>query len=173
MCCGPFYEFGNGVYASRLHGAIDGCRTNIERAAKDERETQHVVDLVRVVRATGRNDGIWPDLGHSLGHDFRYRVRQREDQRVWRHFADHISRQNAGGGQAKKHVSVGNYVIKRPRFCFLCKAGLERIHVFFAPDMDHALNVDKRHSLDRQAEINEQVQASQACCTATRRNQLH
>ena len=41
------------VHGGELHLLVDRRRADVERAAEDEREAQHVVDLVRIVRAAG------------------------------------------------------------------------------------------------------------------------
>ena len=58
------YRFAPGARAPRgMHGGDfhrpgDGRGADIQRAAKNERETQNVVDLVRIVASTGRHDGV-------------------------------------------------------------------------------------------------------------------
>src|SRR3546814_2574554 len=55
-------ELGDRVRGGDLHLLVDRGRPDVERAAEDEGEAQHVVDLVRIVRtpdaiiATGRGD---------------------------------------------------------------------------------------------------------------------
>ena len=46
-------QVGNGAHASQLHFFVDGGGAHVQRTTEDEREAQHVVHLVRVVR-TGR-----------------------------------------------------------------------------------------------------------------------
>ncbi len=50
-----------------LHLHVDGGGAHVERAAEDVGEAEHVVDLVRIVRAAGRHDGVVAHLGHFLG----------------------------------------------------------------------------------------------------------
>src|SRR5499427_721205 len=44
---------GNGVRGGQLHLVVDEARPDIEQAAEEAGEAQHVVDLVRVVTASG------------------------------------------------------------------------------------------------------------------------
>ena len=67
----------------------DGGRTGIERAAEDERETEDVVHLVRVVRTTRGHDDIRPGgFGVRIG-DFGVRVGHGEDDGILGHGLDH------------------------------------------------------------------------------------
>ena len=54
----------NGMDASQFHGFVDGSGAHIQGAPEDKRETQHVVDLIGIVRAPGGNDAVRP---HGLG----------------------------------------------------------------------------------------------------------
>jgi hypothetical protein len=64
-------QLGDGVHGGDLHLAGDGGGAAIERAAEDVGEAQHVVDLVRIVRTAGGDDGV---VAHGLDffrQDFR------------------------------------------------------------------------------------------------------
>ena len=56
-------KFGNRVNRRNFHLDGDGRSTRIECAAKDVREAQDVVDLVRVIGASGGDDGV---IAHRL-----------------------------------------------------------------------------------------------------------
>ena len=60
-------ELGERVGGGDLHLHVDGGRAHVERAAEDVGKAEHVVDLVRIVGASGRHDGVVADLGHLLG----------------------------------------------------------------------------------------------------------
>ena len=55
-------QFGDRPHGGELHLLVDRGRADVERAAEDEREAEDVVDLVRIVRAAGRDDRVGPDL---------------------------------------------------------------------------------------------------------------
>jgi hypothetical protein len=57
-------QLGDGAHRGDLHRLVDGGGADVERAAEHEGEAQHVVDLVRVVRTAGADDGVGP---HGLG----------------------------------------------------------------------------------------------------------
>jgi len=85
-------QVGDFAHAGQLHFLGDLGRAAVERAAEDVRKTQHVVDLVRVVRAAGGDDAVGPHRLGQLGPDFRLRVGERQDDGVFGHGLDHVLR---------------------------------------------------------------------------------
>src|SRR6185436_19738084 len=79
-------QFSDGLHARELHLVGDTRGAHVQGTAEDEWETQHVVDLVRIVRAAGGDDAVGPHRLCELGTDFRLRVREREDKRLVGHF---------------------------------------------------------------------------------------
>ena len=77
-------ELGQGLRRRDLHLHVDGGGAHVERPAEDVGEAEHVVDLVRVVGAAGRDDGVVADQRHLLRRDLRVRVRHGEDDRLRR-----------------------------------------------------------------------------------------
>ena len=75
-----------------FHRLIDGPGLNVERAAEDVGEAEHVVDLVRIVRAACGDDGVVADLGDLLRRDFGVGVRHGEDDGLVGHAGDHLLR---------------------------------------------------------------------------------
>ena len=78
-------ELGQRLGRGDLHGVVDGRGLHVERAAEDEGKAQHVVDLVGVVGAPGRHDGVIAHGEDVLGRDLGIGVRHREDDRLGRH----------------------------------------------------------------------------------------
>src|SRR6185503_13250620 len=78
----------------QVHLLVDRRRLRVERTAEHPGEAQHVVDLVRVVRATGGDhpgdalDLLRRHLGRRVGH--------REHDRVLGHALDRLDRDGAG-----------------------------------------------------------------------------
>src|SRR5256885_17005021 len=64
-------ELGQRVRSGNLHLLIDSARGDVERAAEDVGETEHIVDLVGIVRAPGSDDGVGPHLAHLFRRDLR------------------------------------------------------------------------------------------------------
>ena len=81
---------GDRVARRELHSFGDVAGAHVERAAKDAGEREHVVDLVRVVRPAGRDDGGEPF--ELLRCYLRRRVGHREDDRVLGHRPDGVDR---------------------------------------------------------------------------------
>jgi len=96
---------------SELHLSGDRGRPDVERAAEDARKGEHVVDLVRVVRAAGRDDRR--EILDLLRFDLGARVREREDDRVVRHAADSGTRDGAGNREADEDIGALQYLVGR------------------------------------------------------------
>ena len=105
---------GQGVRGRHLHLLVDRARPHVQRAAEDEREAQHVVDLVGVVRAAGGDDGVGPRGARQLVVDLRVGVGHRKDQRPLRHRRQHLGFQHVGGREAVEHVRPRHRVGQRP-----------------------------------------------------------
>ena len=102
-------ERGGRLDGGELHRLVDLGRPHVERAAEDERKAEHVVDLVGVVGPPGRHDRVGPALRHQLGHDFRIRIGECEDQRAGREQVEPFGLQDARCGEAKEHVGPGQH----------------------------------------------------------------
>src|SRR5262249_20524051 len=63
-------KLGERVGGGDLHLHVDGGGAHVERAAKDVGKAEHVVDLVGIVGASGRHDGVAAHLRHFLGGGF-------------------------------------------------------------------------------------------------------
>ena len=154
-------QVGDRVHHGDFHFAGDGAGAAIERAAEDIREAQHVVDLVRVVRTAGADDGVAAHRFHVFRQDFRIRVGQGQDQRVRRHLLDHVLFQHAAGGQAEEDVGALDAFGQGAVRGLACEALLVRVHQLGAALVDHAGQVGDQDVLDREAEVDDQVQAGQ------------
>ena len=78
-------QVGQGLGRSDLHLFIDGAGPHVERAAEDVGKAQDVVDLVGIVGAPRRHDGIRSDLGHFLRGDLGIGIGHGEDDGIGRH----------------------------------------------------------------------------------------
>ena len=58
-------QVGNGVDGGKLHLLVYGRGMNVESASEDIRETDNVVNLVRIVRTAGRHEHVG-----TAGHGF-------------------------------------------------------------------------------------------------------
>ena len=152
----------DGVGRGDLHRLVDGARLNVERSAEDIGEAQHVVDLVGIIRAAGRHDGIVADLGDLLRRDLWIGVRHGEDDRLIRHARDHLLGHGARGGKAVEHVGAPQRLFERAR------PGVDRVrrfplvHALLASAIDHARGVAQDHVLMPDADRLHQLDASDA-----------
>ena len=108
------------AHAGDLHLVVDGRGADIERAAEDVGEAQDVVDLVGIVAAAGRHDGVVAHRRDVFRRDLGIGIGQREDQRLGRHLGHHLALQHAGGRQAQEHVGAADHLGQRARLA--CRA---------------------------------------------------
>ena len=78
------------MHRRELHLFVNGRRAYVQRPTEDEREAEHVVHLVRVVGATGTDDGIFTHRFRQRRQDFRLGVRQRQNHWRTRHLLHHL-----------------------------------------------------------------------------------
>ena len=112
-------QLGNGVNGGNFHLDRDGRGAGIQCAAENVGKAQDVIDLIRVIGAACRHDGV---IAHQLdvfGCYFGIRVGQRENDRLRRHFLDHVLLENATGGQAQKNIRAFNDLAQRAGRGFL------------------------------------------------------
>ncbi|MNS55454.1 hypothetical protein D3C72_882900 [compost metagenome] len=165
-------QVGDRVHDGDFHFTRDRRRAAIEGAAEDVREAQHVVDLVRIVRTARGDDGV---AAHGLDffrQDFRIRVGQRQDQRVRRHLAHHVLLQHAAGGDAEEDVGVRDDLGQGTQRRVLREAFLVRVHQFRAALVDDAGQVGDVDVFEREAQVDDQVQAGQRRGARARHDQL-
>ena len=143
----------------QLHFLVDLARVHVERAPEDEREAEHVVDHIRVIAAPGRHDHVLADGEGVLRHDLRVGVRQREDDRVFRHRRHHLRLEHARRRQAEEQVAAARGVRQRARVGIDGVAQLVRVHVLFAPGIDHAGAVHQNDIFLADAELDVKIGA--------------
>ena len=92
-----------------LHFLVDVGSADVKGAAENAGEGQHVINLVREVRAARSDDGCAAGLG-LVGHDLGRWVGASEEDRILGHGPDHLGRDRAGSGNADEHVRIFDYV---------------------------------------------------------------
>ena len=104
----------------------------VEGAAEDAGEGEHVVDLVRVVGATGGHD---PHVGGGvLGHHLGGRVGHREDDRVVVHLRQRLRLDDARAGEADEDVHALDHVVGLPlTFSGFEFSAYQRLASFISP----------------------------------------
>ena len=167
----PPREFSERVDARELHRLVDvGC-AGVECSAEDERKAQNVIDLVRIVGAAGRDDGVAARLACDLGQDFGHRVREREDERVLGHALDVPRLEHPGSGKAEKDVRAADDVGQGARVGIHRVARLPAVHLLFAAGVDHTCDVGDDDVLAFQSHGAEQVEAGERRRAGARRNE--
>ena len=97
-----------------LHLLVDLLGTHVERPAENEREAQHVVHLIGIVRAAGRDDRVTARLARLFRCDLRIGIGQREHDRTFGHPLEHLPRDDAPHRQSHEHVRVRQGVREGP-----------------------------------------------------------
>ena len=165
-------QISNGLNSGQLHLFGNGRRADVQRAAEDKRKAQHVIDLVRVIRAPRCNDGVITHCPHLVRQDLRCRVGQRQDQRILAHLGHHVGLQNAARRQAQKHIGALNHFCQLARIGFLGIPRLDRVHILWPPLIDHTMDIGHPDVLERNAELHQQTQAGQCRCPSARSHKL-
>ena len=163
-------QFGDRVHAGDLHLAVDGRCADVERAAKDEREAEDVVDLVRVVGAPGTDHRVVAYRLDLVGQDLRVGVGQRHDHRARGHARDHLRLQQAARGEAQEQVRAVERLGQR------AQPGVARVARLvglrdLAPGVQHPTAVADQDPVARQAEVDQQVEAGDRRRAGTRGDQ--
>ena len=155
-------KLGQRVHGGDLHFHIDGFRSHIERAAKNIGKTKHIIDLVRIIRPAGRDDGV---RAHGMGvfrRDFRIGIGHGEDDGVRGHGLDHVGSQRALGGKAEKDVGSDHRLFER---ALVRRDGVGRfplVHARRPAPVNDALGVAQGDVFRREADGLDQVQAGDA-----------
>ena len=137
-------QLGDLAHAGQLHLFRDlGCAA-VQRAAEDVGEAQHVIDLVRVVRAAGGDDAVGPHFLGQLGPDLGLGVGQRQDDGLVGHGLDHVLRDHAGRRAAEEDVGVLHHIGQGAGAAVRLRiARLRVVEAARAADVDQALGVDR------------------------------
>ena len=115
------------------------CRcADIKRTAKDKREAQHIVDLIRIVRPTCCDDTIRTHRFCGRRRDFRIGIGHRKDDRFLRHFFQECRCQCVLCRQAKENVGTIQCFFERPPLGFGRMRRFPLIHPRFAALINHA-----------------------------------
>ncbi len=138
------------AHRRELHLLVHRRRADVERAAEDEREAQHVVDLVREVGAPGGDDRVGARRLGDVGHDLGLGIGERQDQRLVGHQRQpsraSAPRRRTGRGRRRRRASTS---AERARVGGLRVARLVLVHQLGAPGVDDAGDVDDEDVLAR------------------------
>ncbi len=99
-------QFRKGLGRSDLHRVVDGARLHVERPAENVGKAQNVVDLVGIVRAARRHDGVVAHGRDVFGRDFRIGIGHGKYDRTVGHRFDHVLRNGALDRKAEEHIGA-------------------------------------------------------------------
>ena len=108
MGWGPAGKFGDGKSAGPFHLFVDFGRAAVQSTAKDEGETQNVINLIWIIAAPGSDDRIGLNRTCVFGADFGFGIRHGKDYRAGCHPGDHFFAQCARNGEAQEDVRTFN-----------------------------------------------------------------
>ena len=134
-------QLGNGMHRRNFHLDGDGGRTRIQRAAKNVRKAQDIVDLVRVVGAPGCDDGVIAHHLDVIRVDFRIWIGKCKDDGFCSHLGHHVLFQHTASRQTQKNVGALNDLAQRARVCFLGEEDLVFVHQLGSAFVDHACQI--------------------------------
>ncbi len=106
-------EFCDRIDGGDFHLIVDRGGTNVECTTENIRETQNVIDLVRIVRTACCNNRVIAHFCNIFRCDFWIGIGHGKDDRIWRHRAHHFLGQGPLGGNAEKDVSILHRFFKR------------------------------------------------------------
>ena len=144
-------QLGDGVDGGDFHLPGDGRGPHVQRTAKNEGKTQDIVDLVGIVAAPGRDDGVVAHRSYLLRQDFRRRIGEGEYQGSRRHPLHHVLSEHASGGQAEEHVRAADDLRQSPGVGGLREAGLFGIHQLLPPFVNDTGKIGQPDVLARQS----------------------
>ena len=165
-------ECGDGAHRRHLHLLVDGARTAVERPAEDVGKAQHVVDLVREIRAAGADHRVGPRRARHLRHDLRVRIGERQDQRLCRHMGEQFRLQHAGRRQAEEDVGAVDHIGQRTRLGVLDVRVLPAVHLVDAALVGDAEAVGDPDVLVPGAQRHQQIEAGKCRGAGARRHDL-
>ncbi len=164
-------QIGDGAHAGCLHRLVDFAGTAVQRAAEDEGEAEDVVDLIRIIRAPGGDDGIGAGRAREIGHDLGDRVGERHDDRRVRHAGQPVRLQHPGRRQAQEDVRPLDHLLQRAVLGLDRIAALVLVHLLRSPLIDDSRDVGEGHVFLAQAELDQQIHARQGGGAGTRGHQ--
>ena len=161
-------QLGDRMHGGDFHRACNGGGTAVQRTTENIRKAQHIVDLIRIVRTTGGDDGIITHFADFLGQNLRCGIGECQNQRARPHRTHHVLFEHAACREPQKNIRTRNDFGQRTRGRLLCKALFVRIHQLLAAFVDHTGEIGNKNIFNREAKINDQIQTGQRCRTSTR-----
>ena len=156
-------QLGQRLGGGDFHFVVDRPCADVQRAAEDIRKTEHVVDLVRVIRPAGCEDRVLAHFAGFFRGDFRIGVGHGEDDGLVGHGSDHILGDRAGDRKPEERIGAFHRFFQRARLRVGGMRGFPLVHALFAALVDHAAGVAQQDVVVLHAERFQQFDAGDAC----------
>ncbi len=150
---------GQGLGSGKLHIIVDGPSAHVQRAAEDEREPQHIVHLVRVIRTSGGNDHILAGRLRQFIFDFGVGIRHGKQKWILGHGLDHLRRHHIRHRQAIKYIGAAYGIRQGAGVGIHRKTFLIFVHALCAAFIDYAPAVAQHNVLALHAPADGQFRA--------------
>jgi hypothetical protein len=165
-------QLGERAGRRRLHRLAHRAGSNVEGAAEDIGEAEHVVDLVGEVRPTGRHQRVGAGL-HRVGiGDLGIGVGEREDDRTLGHGLEHRRGHHVGDREAHEHIGAHHRVGEGPPPIVGAREALFVAIEIGAAAVDDALGVDQGDVIAVEAQADEELDAGDGPGAGARDHQL-
>ena len=138
-----------------LHLQGDGGRPSIECTSEDIGKTQNVVDLVRIVRATCRHDGVVTDCLDLLWKNLWRRVGQCKNQGPICHGGHHVSFENTTRGETEEDIRANHHFTQCAGIGLLGELDFVFVHQLGAAFINHTGKVSHENVLAGNAQLNQ------------------
>ncbi len=166
-------QLGQRMHGGNLHLLIEGRGPGIERAAEQKGEAQHVVDLVRVIRASRGHDQILARGHRQIIGDLRIGIGHGEHDRALGHGFQHLGRDDVALGEADEYIGADHRLLQRPFGPFAGKVGLVRRQLIAAVLADHALAIEELDVFMLRPQLFDQLHAGKAGCAGAEADDAH
>src|SRR5690606_8604568 len=166
-------QVGDGMDAGYLHFVVYRGGADVQRATEQERETEYVVHLVRVIRPARGHDRVRASFAGNFRQYLRRRICQSQNERPVRHGSHHVRAEHVRCRKAEKDVRPLDRLAQGAQFRRAGVPGLVWIHILRAPFVNDPLQVHQRDIGRRQADAHQQVEAGEARRAAAGRYQFH
>ena len=165
-------QIGNGFNRRQLHFFSNGRCAHIQSATEDEREAQHIVHLVRIIRTSRRDNGIVTDGLHLMRQNFRCGIGQCQNQRILGHLGHHLRLEHPAGGKAQEDISAFNHFCQLTGIRLLGIARLDFVHILRTAFINDAMDIRDPDILNGDAQLHQQPQTGQRSSARTRGHQF-
>ena len=156
-----------------LHRLVDRGRTNVERASEDERETKHIVDLVRIVTPTSGDNRIWANLPGDIVGNLWIWIRKGKNNRFGGHALQHLRSEAVCYRATKEDVCSLHRLGQGAASGLTGVALLVLVHALATTLIDHSLGVHEEEVLARRTKLFKEPRAGKGRGPGTIHYNLH